>query len=98
MEVFDGRLYIDVSTLVESSAEEDMKNKAHANFTTELFTELRILLGNKGYMTGIMGVNLEHVESPTEIDVKLIKSEVEQAKRRISSVYNKANDFTCEID
>ena len=98
MEVFDGRLYIDVSTLVERSEGEDMKNKAHESFTSELFTELRILIGNRGYMTGIMGVNLKHVESSTENDVRLIKSEVDNAKRQINSVYNKANDFTCEID
>ena len=98
MEVFDGRLFIDVSTLVERSEGEDMKNKAHENFTSELFTELRILLGNKGYMTGIIGVNLEHVDPSTENDVKLIKSQVDEAKRRINNVYNKANDYECEIE
>lgn len=98
MEVFDGKLYIDLTTLVERSEEEDMKNKAHENFTSELFMELRILLGNKGYMTGIIGVDLDHVKSSTENDVKLIKSEIDGAKRRINSVYNKANNFTCEID
>ncbi|TWT00135.1 hypothetical protein [Planomicrobium sp. CPCC 101079] len=98
MEIYDGRLFIDVSTLVEHSEEEEMKNKAHENFTSELFNELRILLGNKGYMTGVIGVNLEHVDSPKEHDIKLIESQVTEAKRQINSVYNKANDFECEIE
>ncbi|MFD1032929.1 hypothetical protein [Metaplanococcus flavidus] len=97
MVVYSGRLFIEVSTLVEQS-EEDMKNKAHENITPELLKELRLLLGNKGYMTGMIGANLEHVNSTNEQDIKHIKSQVDIAKRRINEVYNKANDFNCQIE
>ena len=98
MEIYSGKLKIELATIVESSEENNMKNKAHEGLTMELMKELRLLLGAAGYMVGAIGTTLEKVENPKSSDYSMIKSEVEKSKKEINRVYNKASRISFRIE
>lgn len=98
MEIYSGKLLIDIATLVESVGEKEMTNKAHEALTTELMTELRSILGAAGYMAGSVRATLEKVDNPKTSDFSMISSVVEQSKKEVHKVYNKANRTTFKID
>ncbi len=98
MEIYSGKLTIELATLVESCEESDMKNKAHEGLTSELMAELRTILGAAGYMAGAIRATLEKVENAKPSDVSMIRSHVEKAKKEINHVYNKANSVTTKIE
>lgn len=98
MEIYSGKLSIEIATLVESAGEKEITSKAHEALTTEIMTELRAILGAAGYMAGAVGATLEKVENPKTSDFSMISSVVEQSKRDVQKVYNKANRATFKID
>lgn len=98
MKIYSGKLVIELATLVELADKDAMDEKAHEGLTSELFKEISLLLGNKGYMTGSMGATLEYVETPREHDFALVKSSIEAAKEQVNQVYNKASNRTFKIE
>lgn len=98
MEIYSGKLKIELATIVKSSEENNMKNNAHEGLTMELMEELRLLLGAAGYMVGAIGTTLEKVENPKSSDYSMIKSEVEKSKIEIKRVYNKSSRTSIRIE
>jgi hypothetical protein len=98
MRVFSGKVVIEVSTLVEQDEEKIMIQKAHEGLTSELFNEIELLFGVRGYMTGSIGAALVNVREAREGDIVLIKTLTEEAKRKADDVYNKDNRRIFEIE
>ncbi|WP_312098439.1 hypothetical protein [Niallia sp.] len=98
MEIYSGKLTIEIATLVEKAGEKEMTNKAHEALTTELLQELRAILGAAGYMASSLGATLEKVENAKPSYSSVIASEVEKSKKEVLKVYNKANSTTIKID
>ncbi|MDE5414124.1 hypothetical protein [Alkalihalobacterium chitinilyticum] len=99
MKVFAGDLVISLSTVIEeNNLNEDLVNKAHESLDTELFKEIELLLGAKGYAVSSLGVTLKEVANPKEATIKSIKRRTQEAKRNVKSVYGKANIKTFTID
>lgn len=98
MEIYSGKLKIELATIVEFSEENNMKNEAHEGLTMELMEEIRILLGAAGYMVGAIGTTLEKVENSKSSDYSMIKSEVEKSKKETNRVYNKASRTSIKIE
>lgn len=98
MEIYSGKLSIEIATLVELAGEKEMTNAAHEALTTEIMAELRTILGAAGYMVGSVRATLEKVDDPKSSDFSMISSVVEQSKKEVIKVYNKANRTTFKID
>ncbi|WP_270363303.1 hypothetical protein [Bacillus paranthracis] len=98
MKVYAGKLVIDLATIVDDADENIMKNNAHEALTSELIHELRIILGAAGYLAGSVGATLEKVKDANPNDYSMIKSYVEQSKKDVLRVYNKANRTTYRIE
>ncbi|MCM3162572.1 hypothetical protein [Metabacillus litoralis] len=98
MKVYSGKLVIDLATIVDGADENIMKNKAHELLTSEVTNELRTILGAAGYLAGSVGATLEKVEDANPNDYSMIKSYVEQSKKDVKRVYNKANRETYRIE
>jgi hypothetical protein len=98
MEIYSGKLVIELATIVEPSEENIMKNKAHEGLSSELTKELRLILGDAGYMAGAIGTTLEKVEDAKQYQFSMIMSQVEKSKKEINHVYNKASRTTCRIE
>ncbi|MDQ0246505.1 hypothetical protein J2S09_004109 [Bacillus fengqiuensis] len=98
MNTFQGKMVIEVSTLVKTSSEKLMSDEAHKGLTSELFKEIRLLLGAKGYLTGSIGATLKDAGEAEDNDIVLINSNTEEAIKDIHYVYNKANSQTFMID
>ncbi|NRG33960.1 hypothetical protein [Niallia circulans] len=98
MKVYSGKLVIDLATIVDDADENIMKNNAHEALTSELIHELRIILGAAGYLAGSVGATVDKVEGADPNDYSMIKSFVEQSKKDVQRVYNKANRSTFRIE
>lgn len=98
MQVYSGKLVIDLATIVEDAEENIMKSNAHEGLTSELMHELRLILGVAGYSAGSVGATLEKVEDVNESDYSMIKSYVKQCKKDVHRVYSKANRATFRIE
>ncbi|MED1490841.1 MULTISPECIES: hypothetical protein [Bacillus] len=98
MNLFKGRMVIELSTLVDTNNEEIMTEQAHDGLTSELFNEIMILLGAKGYFVGSIGATLEDSGKAKDEDFILIKSNTDKALRDIHQVYNKANRQIFKIE
>lgn len=97
-QIYSGKLVIDLATIVESDEEKVMKNNAHEALSSELMQELRVILGAAGYLAGSVGATLEKVDNVSLSDHSIIKSFVEQSKKDVHQVYNKANRATFRIE
>ncbi|AQX53057.1 hypothetical protein [Priestia flexa] len=98
MQVYSGKLVIDLATIVDDADENIMKNNAHEALNSEVTHELRTILGAAGYFAGSVGATLEKVEDANPNDYSMIKSYVEQSKKDVQRVYNKANRSTFRIE
>lgn len=98
MEVYAGKLVIDLATIVEDSEDNIMKNNAHEALSSELVDELRMILGAAGYFAGSVGATLEKVEEANTNEYSMIKSYVKQSKKDAYRVYNKANRASYKIE
>lgn len=98
MQIYSGKLVIDLATIVESDEEKVMKINAHEALSSELMQELRVILGAAGYLAGSVGATLEKVEDVNTNDYSMIKSYVKQSKKDVHRVYNKANRATFRIE
>ncbi|MFD2215313.1 hypothetical protein [Metabacillus endolithicus] len=98
MQVYSGKLVIDLATIVNDADKNIMKNNAHEALTSELIHELRIILGAAGYLAGSVGATLDKVEDAHPNDYSMIESYVEQSKKDVQRVYNKANRTTFRIE
>ncbi|NMO80088.1 hypothetical protein [Niallia alba] len=98
MQVYSGKLVIDLATIVDDADKNIMKNNAHEALTLEVTHELRTILGAAGYLAGSVGATLEKVEDANPNDYLMIKSYVEQSKKDVQRVYNKANRSTFRIE
>ncbi|PLT33656.1 hypothetical protein [Bacillus sp. V5-8f] len=98
MQIYSGKLIIDLATIVEDAEENIMKNNAHEALTSELMHEVRVILGAAGYLAGSVGATLEKVEDVNASDYSMIKSYVKQSKKDVHQVYNKANTATFRIE
>ncbi|WP_368658439.1 hypothetical protein AB3Z07_02650 [Metabacillus halosaccharovorans] len=98
MQVYSGKLVIDLATIVDDADENIMKNDAHEALTSEVTHELRTILGAAGYLAGSVGATLEKVEDANPNDYSMIKSYVEQSKKDVQRVYNKSNRSTYRIE
>lgn len=97
MNLYKGKMVIDISSLVESNNEKDMTNEAHEDLTTELFDEIMLLLGAKGYRVLSIGATLKNAGLAKETDIVIGKKDKEEAMKNINKVYNKANLTTYKI-
>ncbi len=98
MKVFSGKLVIDLATVVENDNNKAMEEEAHQELTDELFNELKLLLGSRGYWASSIGVTLVEDENSEVSTIKVIKSKTDKAKKDIYKVYNKANIKSHKID
>nr|WP_276519697.1 hypothetical protein [Bacillus infantis] len=98
VQVYSGKLVIDLATIVEDAEDNIMKNNAHEALTSELMDELRVILGAAGYLAGSVGATLEKVKDANTNDYSMIKSYVKQSKKDIHRVYNKSNRATYRIE
>ncbi|MEQ2527725.1 hypothetical protein WMO40_13520 [Bacillaceae bacterium CLA-AA-H227] len=98
MQVYSGKLVIDLATIVDDADENIMKNNAHEALNSEVTHELRTILGAAGYLAGSVGATLEKVEDANPNDYSMIKLYVEQSKKDVQRVYNKANRSTFRIE
>ena len=98
MQVYSGKLVIDLATIVDDADKNIMKNNAHEALTLEVIHELRTILGAAGYLAGSVGATLEKVEDANRNDYSMINSYVEQSKKDVQRVYNKANRSTFRIE
>lgn len=98
MQVYSGKLVIDLATIVDDADKNIMKNNAHEALTLGVIHELRMILGAAGYLAGSVGTTLEKVEDANPNDYSMIKSYVEQSKKDVQRVYNKANRSTFKIE
>jgi hypothetical protein len=98
VEIYSGKLVIEVATAVDLAEENIMINNAHEGISSELIKELRLLVGAAGYMVGSVGATLEKVENANQNELNMIKSQIVKSKREVKRVYNKANSVTIKID
>lgn len=98
MNLYKGKLVVDIVTAVETDEEKAMMDKAHEGFSTELFNEIQALLGAKGYISHSIGVTLENDGEASDIDLKMIQKDRVESERKAKSIYNKANRISISID
>jgi hypothetical protein len=98
VEIYSGKLVIEVAIAVDLAEENIMINNAHEGISSELIKELRLLVGAAGYMVGSVGATLEKVENANQGALNMIKSQIVKSKREVKRVYNKANSVTIKID
>jgi hypothetical protein len=97
MNLYKGKLVVDIVTAVETDTEEIMTEKAHEGFATELFDEIMTLLGAKGYCTELIGATLKNAGKADEVQLKVIQSETKKAMKEVEKIYNKSNRGTYHI-
>lgn len=98
MNLYKGKLVIEIVTAVKSSDEKTMTDQVHEGFKPELTNEIMALLGAKGYISQSFGVTLENQGVAYDAELELIEKETQKSIRRAESVYNKANRITIKID
>jgi hypothetical protein len=98
MEIYAGKLVIELVTSVNSEDEETMTGNAHAGLSKELFEEIKTLLGASGYMMCSMGSTLTKVGDPKPGYLDVIKKHVDRAKKDIHWLYNKSNVYKTRIE
>lgn len=84
MNIYRGKMVIDVVTAVESNNEEVMTEKAHDRFTTELMDKIQAVLGAEGYITESIGAALENNGKASDLDLDVIKKEKIEGERRVN--------------
>ena len=97
MNLYKGKLVVDLVTAVETNSEEKMTEKAHEKFTSELFDELMALVGANGFLINSIGADLVNIGEANEVQLKLIESSTEEAEEKAKDIYNKANIITYRI-
>lgn len=98
MNLFKGKLVIDLVAAVKSGDEKTMTDQAHEGFTPELTNEIMALLGAKGYISQSFGVTLENQGVAYDTELELIEKETQECKKRAKLVYNKANRISIKFD
>jgi ribosomal protein S8 len=97
LNLYKGKLVVDIVTAVETDTEEVMTEKAHEGFATELFDEIMALLGAKGYCAKSIGATLKNAGKADEVQLKLIESNKKEAIKAVEKIYSKANRSTYYI-
>lgn len=92
--IYRGKLIANIVTAVEHDDEEKMTEKAHEDFTAELFSEIQSLLGARGYISHDIGADLKNIGRASEDKLVLIEESKQESKRKANRVYNKANQIT----
>ncbi|MBU5466277.1 hypothetical protein KQI49_05450 [Virgibacillus sp. MSJ-26] len=98
MNLYRGKLVVDIVTAVKTNDEKAMLDQAHEGFATELFDEIMALLGAKGYITQSIGATLENMREAHDYEVEQIEKDKLKSIDRANSVYNKANRITIKFD
>lgn len=98
MNLYRGKLVVDLVTAVKTSDEKAMTDQAHEGFATELFDEIMALLGAKGYITQSIGATLENKGAADDVALEVIEKSRLKSIQRAESVYNKANRITIKFD
>lgn len=91
MNLYKGKLVVDIVTAVETDTEEVMTEKAHEGFATELFDEIMALLGAKGYYVASIGATLKDAGKADEVQLKIIESNKKESIKAVERIYNKSN-------
>ncbi|WP_188453362.1 hypothetical protein [Virgibacillus oceani] len=97
MNLYKGKIVIDVSSLVESNNEEIMTEEAHESLSSELFAEIMLVLGANGYRVTSIGATLKDTGVAKDKDIEIVRSSNEESQKNINRVYNKANRKTYKI-
>ena len=95
--IYKGKLIANIMTAVEHDDEEKMTEKAHEDFTTELFKEIKALLGARGYISHDIGADLKNIGRASKDNLALIEKSKLEARRKADDVYNKANSITIKF-
>ncbi len=98
MNLYKGKLVVDIVTAVKTSDEKTMTDQAHEGFATELFDEITALLGAKGYISHSIGADLKNSGVACDIELELIGRDRLESINRAKSVYNKANQVVIDFD
>lgn len=94
MNLYQGELFLKLETAVETNNEEVMTKKAHEGFQSDLFDEIKSLLGAKGYICNEIGVTLKNAGKADRATLKYIESSKKRAIDERELIYNKLNTIT----
>ncbi len=100
MHKFEGRYVITVKTLVKDGTDDEMLQEAFDLLPQQALDEIHTILEAHGYIAREYELLIGDKGKADNSFVSFYKSNVEKAKRDVTSVYNKANRkiFTHRIE